>query len=62
MLQMRVSNGWVINGLSPSKLIAHLNPFNKVCIVHTQSNKTQPTYLPNYFMYVNDQNILQLLK
>ncbi len=28
----------------------------------TQSIKTQPTHLSNYFMYVNSQNILQLVK
>ncbi len=48
--------GWVINGLSPLKNpIAHLGLFNKVCMAHTQL-----THLPNDFMYVNGQNILQL--
>ena len=30
--------GWVINGLDLKKPIAHLGPFNKICIVHIQCN------------------------
>jgi hypothetical protein len=33
---------WVINGLGPSKPIAHLDLFNKVCIAYTQLNPVQP--------------------
>ena len=48
-------------------LIIYPNPFNKVCITHTQPNainygKTQSTHLPNNFIYVYDQNILTSLK
>ena len=47
-LWVEVSNGWVKMGWVLKNPIAHLGPFNKVCIAHTQPNllKSNPPIYP----------------